>query len=106
MSHRDDSVSPLHALIPSFRFFAIWDLDEAGPRFDLCNLRFLAIAASPCPTRYAGNTMSTNPLNLSSFRIAVLGAGKMGGILLQAFLKQQILSTGNLFATVAHAEKA
>jgi pyrroline-5-carboxylate reductase len=30
----------------------------------------------------------------------------MGGILLQAFLKQQILSPDNLFATVGHAEKA
>ncbi len=29
--------------------------------------------------------------NLSNLRVAVLGAGKMGGILLQAFLKQQIL---------------
>jgi pyrroline-5-carboxylate reductase len=93
----------LHALIS---IFAIRDLDEAGPRFDLCNLRQAAIAASFCPTRYAGNTMSTNPTNLSSLRIAVLGAGRTGGILLQAFLKQQILSTSNLFATVAHAEKA
>jgi pyrroline-5-carboxylate reductase len=44
--------------------------------------------------------------DLSQLRVAVLGAGKMGGILLQAFLKQQILSPDNLFATVGHAEKA
>jgi pyrroline-5-carboxylate reductase len=44
--------------------------------------------------------------NLSSARVAVLGAGKMGGILLQAFLKQQILSPERLLATVAHAERA
>ena len=43
---------------------------------------------------------------LSSRTIAVLGAGKMGGILLQAFLKQQIISPERLFATVAHAERA
>ena len=43
---------------------------------------------------------------LSSCTIAVLGAGKMGGILLQAFLKQQIISPERLFATVAHAERA
>lgn len=47
--------------------------------------------------------MSTH---LSSSRIAVLGAGKMGGILLQAFLKQQILAPEHLFATVAHTDRA
>ena len=47
--------------------------------------------------------MSTN---LSKSRVAVLGAGKMGGILLQAFLKQQILSSNRLSATVAHQERA
>jgi pyrroline-5-carboxylate reductase len=44
--------------------------------------------------------------DLSKSRVAVLGAGKMGGILLQAFLKQQILSPGQLSATVAHSERA
>ena len=44
--------------------------------------------------------------DLSQLRVAVLGAGKMGGILLQAFLKQQILSPGQLLATVAHADRA
>lgn len=44
--------------------------------------------------------------DLSTRRVAVLGAGKMGGILLQAFLKQQILAPGHLSATVAHAERA
>ncbi len=39
-------------------------------------------------------------------RIAVLGAGKMGGILLQAFLKQQLFEPGEIRATVAHAERA
>ncbi len=43
---------------------------------------------------------------LSQLRVAVLGAGKMGGILLQAFLKQQILSPDRLFGTVAHADRA
>src|SRR5579875_3456244 len=49
---------------------------------------------------------SLSPADLSTLRVAVLGAGKMGGILLQAFLKQQILSPENLYATVAHAERA
>ncbi len=39
-------------------------------------------------------------------RIAVLGAGKMGGILLQAFLKQQLFAPGEMTATVAHGERA
>ncbi len=44
--------------------------------------------------------------DLSQVRVAVLGAGKMGGILLQAFLKQQILQPDQLLATVAHADRA
>jgi pyrroline-5-carboxylate reductase len=39
-------------------------------------------------------------------RVAVLGAGKMGGILLQAFLKQQMLAPRQLLATVAHTDRA
>jgi pyrroline-5-carboxylate reductase len=39
-------------------------------------------------------------------RIAVLGAGKMGGILLQAFLKQGLFRPDEISATVAHAERA
>jgi pyrroline-5-carboxylate reductase len=39
-------------------------------------------------------------------RIAVLGAGKMGGILLQAFLKQQLFAPDEIAATVAHEERA
>ena len=51
------------------------------------------------------STTAQNP-DLSKTRVAVLGAGKMGGILLQAFLKQQILSPAQLLATVAHADRA
>ena len=39
-------------------------------------------------------------------RIAVLGAGKMGGILLQAFLKQELFWPDEIHATVAHEERA
>ena len=38
--------------------------------------------------------------------IAVLGAGKMGGILLQAFLKQGLFAPERIRATVAHPERA
>jgi pyrroline-5-carboxylate reductase len=36
-------------------------------------------------------------------RLAVLGAGKMGGILIEAFVKQGLVSPKNVFATVQHA---
>jgi len=42
----------------------------------------------------------------SSPRIAVLGAGKMGGILLQAFLKRGLFRPEAACATLFHAEKA
>jgi pyrroline-5-carboxylate reductase len=38
--------------------------------------------------------------------VAVLGAGKMGGILLQAFLKNQLFAPENIRATVQHADRA
>jgi pyrroline-5-carboxylate reductase len=56
--------------------------------------------------------LSTTPLNptrlpdFSHLRVAILGAGKMGGILLQAFLKSKILEADQLVATVQHEEKA
>ena len=42
----------------------------------------------------------------SHLRVAILGAGKMGGILLQAFLKSKILEADQLTATVGHEERA
>jgi pyrroline-5-carboxylate reductase len=38
----------------------------------------------------------------SRMRLAVLGAGKMGGILIDAFVKQGLVSPKHLFATVQH----
>jgi pyrroline-5-carboxylate reductase len=46
------------------------------------------------------------PAQLPKVRVAVLGAGKMGGILLQAFLKQNLFAPEQIHATVAHAERA
>jgi pyrroline-5-carboxylate reductase len=46
------------------------------------------------------------PAQLPQVRVAVLGAGKMGGILLQAFLKENLFASDQLHATVAHAERA
>lgn len=39
-------------------------------------------------------------------KVAVLGSGKMGSILLQAFLRDGLLSAAETWATVAHPEKA
>jgi pyrroline-5-carboxylate reductase len=46
------------------------------------------------------------PAQLPDVCIAVLGAGKMGGILLQAFLKENLFAQDKIHATVNHPEKA
>lgn len=43
---------------------------------------------------------------LSESSLAVLGAGKLGGILLRAFLKQGLFAPDRVSATVKHAERA
>jgi len=48
--------------------------------------------------------MGQNPS--SKKKVAVLGAGKIGGILLQAFLRDGLLSPAQTWATVAHPERA
>ena len=42
----------------------------------------------------------------SKKKVAVLGAGKMGSILLQSLLRDGSLSPGQTWATVAHPERA
>src|ERR1017187_5885419 len=46
------------------------------------------------------------PAQLPHIRVAVLGAGKMGGILLQAFLKENLFAPEKIHGTVQHAERA
>lgn len=46
------------------------------------------------------------PATMPGVRVAVLGTGKMGGILLQAFLKNNLLHPEQIVATVAHPERA
>ena len=46
------------------------------------------------------------PLKLSEKKLAVLGAGKLGGILLRAYLKQGLFDVSRTTATVKHAERA
>jgi pyrroline-5-carboxylate reductase len=50
--------------------------------------------------------VNETPAQLPNVRVAVLGAGKMGGILLQAFLKQNLFAPAQICATVAHEERA
>jgi len=57
------------------------------------------------PTAAEIETAET-PAQLPQVRAAVLGAGKMGGILLQAFLKQNLFAASQIHATVAHPERA
>jgi pyrroline-5-carboxylate reductase len=45
-------------------------------------------------------------LKLSGKKLAVLGAGKLGGILLRAYLKQGLFVSNCVTATVRHAERA
>lgn len=45
-------------------------------------------------------------VNLSGKRVAVLGAGKMGGILVKALLEKKLLSPSLTTATVQHEERA
>ena len=45
-------------------------------------------------------------LKLSDKKLAVLGAGKLGGILLRAYLKQGLFLPRRVSATVKHREKA
>jgi pyrroline-5-carboxylate reductase len=48
----------------------------------------------------------TETSDTASLRVAVLGAGKMGGILLQAFLKSGLFPANLIVATVAHETRA
>jgi pyrroline-5-carboxylate reductase len=48
----------------------------------------------------------TVSLKLCDKKLAVLGAGKLGGILLRAYLNQELFVSSRVAATVRHAERA
>jgi pyrroline-5-carboxylate reductase len=50
--------------------------------------------------------MDMTKSDFSKMKIAVIGAGKMGGILLQAFLKEALFTPEQIIATVAHESRA
>src|SRR5882757_2004176 len=43
---------------------------------------------------------------MPGLKVAIIGAGKMGGILLQAFLKNNLVGAEQIFATVQHPDRA
>jgi pyrroline-5-carboxylate reductase len=43
---------------------------------------------------------------MPGLKVAIIGAGKMGGILLQGFLKNNLLAAEQIFATVQHEDRA
>lgn len=57
-------------------------------------------------SRRVRNNVSTMPNKLSGKKLAVLGAGKLGSILLRAYLKQGLFSPKRVTVTVKHEEKA
>ena len=50
--------------------------------------------------------MDTKALDVSGLKIAVIGAGKMGGILLQAFLKEKLFTPEQILATAQRMANA
>jgi pyrroline-5-carboxylate reductase len=46
------------------------------------------------------------PALIPDLRVAILGAGKMGGILLQGFLKNNLFAADQVVATVQHPDRA
>jgi pyrroline-5-carboxylate reductase len=56
---------------------------------------------STSPTETTASSTPTDTL-----KIGVLGAGKMGGILVQAFLRSGLFQPGHVVATVAHEDRA
>jgi pyrroline-5-carboxylate reductase len=62
--------------------------------------------SSSAKTSSSKSKRQTGAATTSGLRVAVLGAGKMGGILLQAFLNSRIFDAASLTATVAHKSRA
>ena len=46
------------------------------------------------------------PETIPRQRLAILGLGKMGSILMQAFRRQNVVQAENISATVQHPERA
>ncbi len=62
-------------------------------------------AASPQTAASSPAAAETQPMRRIEGRIAVLGAGKMGGILTAAFLRSGLVTADQVVATVAHRDR-
>jgi pyrroline-5-carboxylate reductase len=63
------------------------------------------MSTTPEETPHAPSALPASSV-LPNLRVAILGAGKMGGILLQAFLKNNLLLPDQIAATVQHPDRA
>lgn len=52
------------------------------------------------------STPESHGISTPDLRIAIIGAGKMGSILAQAFLRSKLFQPDHIYATVAHEERA
>src|SRR5215469_13969938 len=76
----------------SHRYAVFFDVCLAGPPVD--------------PLRFLHDNDPTMTPKLTDKKLAVLGTGKLGGILLRAYLKQGLFSGKRVSSTVHHQEKA
>ena len=62
--------------------------------------------ATATPTATAASSQADASANLLAGTLAVLGAGKMGAILIAAFVRSGLFTPERITATVAHADRA
>ncbi len=99
---------------------------ELGDRFKLAPSTTRSLIPARCPSIPWGSASTVGSRNkkpkskqgrhswadtqpaqsLAGLRVAILGAGKMGGILVQAFLKSKVLEPEQILATVEHEDRA
>jgi pyrroline-5-carboxylate reductase len=65
-----------------------------------------ALSQKPALRKKPASNKKEQQQPTAGLRIAVLGAGKMGGILLQAFLRSGLFTRDRIAATVAHDQRA
>ena len=76
-----------------------------GPGHASCRVRDCIDSGCPAPAA-ADPSLPAGSGDLLTGKLAVLGAGKMGGILIAAFLRSGLFTPERITATVAHADRA
>src|SRR5258707_13783939 len=74
-------------------------------RSGIARLTSVATNGVDAPACVVNNAWSMSQ-KLAGKKLAVLGTGKLGGILLRAYLKQGLFEAARVTATVKHTEKA